>query len=68
MTTLALPRRGRPPFVSFDGEGRAATLRVRGREIRVPLTAAGNISPAYLRAADEDEQYAATVVLRFLSN
>lgn len=67
-TTLALPRRGRPPYVTISESGRQATLRVRGREITVPLTAAGNIGPAFLRGADTDEEYAATVVLRFLSN
>lgn len=59
-----LPRRGRPPTIIRTAE--KATVVVKGREITVPLTRTGNVSPSFVTASegDEDVTYAIALVQR----
>lgn len=66
MTTdvIALPRRGRPPKVTFQKN--AAVVTVQQQTISIPLTAKGNIAPRF-QPDGPREEYAFALVQRELA-
>lgn len=59
--TITLPRRGRPPKVTFFD--RKAEVVVMGETVTIPITSKGNIAPRF-QPTGPREQYALALVQR----